>query len=148
VHHIVVVEQARTGVDQDFGARLGRLLKVPLAAAPGPCRLAASTRGFPIRRSTAERPVLPRDDPACAPSAVAQAGVDPTLEDRALQDALRHAIASRRGYGSWDLDHASWNVTLHSPEESEFYGTTLEEALAWCLVWLTDQELAMRPFLP
>jgi hypothetical protein len=27
-------------------------------------------------------------------------------------------------------------VTLSSPEEPTFYGKTLEEALAWCLVWL------------
>ena len=28
-------------------------------------------------------------------------------------------------------------VTLHSPEEQDFYyRKTLEEALAWCLVWL------------
>jgi hypothetical protein len=25
---------------------------------------------------------------------------------------------------------------LHSPEEQDFYGKTLEETLAWCLVWL------------
>jgi hypothetical protein len=25
---------------------------------------------------------------------------------------------------------------LYSPEEQTFYGRTLEEALAWCLVWL------------
>jgi hypothetical protein len=29
--------------------------------------------------------------------AIAQAGVDPTLEGRVLQDALRRAIAIRRG---------------------------------------------------
>jgi hypothetical protein len=49
-------------------------------------------------------------------SAVAQAGVDPTLEGRALQDALRRAIATRRGSCSWDVDRAGWVVTLHSPE--------------------------------
>ena len=31
-------------------------------------------------------------------SAIAQASVDPTLEGRALQDALLSAIADRRGY--------------------------------------------------
>ena len=49
--------------------------------------------------------------------ALAQAGVDPTLDGRALQDVLRAAIATRRGYCSWTVDHASWVVTLHSPEE-------------------------------
>ncbi len=55
-----------------------------------------------------------------------------TLEGR----ALRRVIATRRGYCSWDVDHASWVVTLHSPEERDFYGKTPEEALAWCLVMM------------
>jgi hypothetical protein len=38
-------------------------------------------------------------------------------------------------------------VTLHSPEEQEFYGRTLEEALAWCLVWLMAPELGGGRFL-
>src|SRR5829696_7425642 len=50
----------------------------------------------------AERPVLALD----LAGAVAQAGIDPTLEARALQDALRRAIATRRGYCWWDVDHA------------------------------------------
>lgn len=90
-----------------------------------------------------ERPVLAPD----LAGAVAQAGVDPTLEGRALQDALRRAIASRRGYCSWDVDHAGWVVALHSPEEHDFSGRTLEEALAWTLVWLMAPELGVGPFL-
>jgi hypothetical protein len=78
--------------------------------------------------SAADRPVLPRD----LAGTVAHAGVDPTSEGRALQDALRRASATRRGYCSWDVDHASWVVTLHSPDEQEFNGKTLEEVLAWC----------------
>jgi hypothetical protein len=78
--------------------------------------------------------------------AVAQAGVDPTLEGRALQDALLVAIATRRGYCTWTVDHASWVVTLHSPEEHDFYGKTPEEALAWFLVWLMALELGIGPF--
>ena len=77
----------------------------------------------------------------------ARAGVDPLLEDRALQDALRRAIATRRGSCSWTVDHASWVVTLHRPEEQDFYSRTLEEALAWCLVWLMAPELGIGPFL-
>src|SRR5215207_4164022 len=57
------------------------------------------------------------------------------------QDALRRAIATRRGYCSWTVDHAGWVVTLHSPDEQDFYGKTLEMALAWCLVWLMAPEL-------
>src|SRR5919112_4287343 len=74
------------------------------------------------------------------------AGVDPTLEGRALQDALLREIATRRGYRWWDVDHAGWVVTLDSPRE-QFYGRTLEEALAWCLVWLMAPELGIGPFL-
>jgi hypothetical protein len=86
--------------------------------------------------SAADQRVLPRDDPASAPGTGAHAGDDPTLESRALQDALRRAIATRRGYCSWTVDHAGWVVTLHAPEEQDISGTTLEEALGWCLVWL------------
>jgi hypothetical protein len=86
--------------------------------------------------SVADRPVLAPDDPAGAPGRIAYAGVDPTLEGRTLQDALRRAIATRRGNCSWTVDHAGWLVTLSSPDEQKFYRRALEEALAWCLIWL------------
>jgi hypothetical protein len=76
--------------------------------------------------------VSSRDRPAFAEDlagAVAQARVDPRLEGRALQDAIRQAIATRRG--SFPQD---------------FYGKTLEEALAWCLVWLMAPEIGVWPF--
>jgi hypothetical protein len=38
-------------------------------------------------------------------------------------------------------------VTLDRPERHEFSGRTLEEALAWCLVWLMAPELGIAPFL-
>jgi hypothetical protein len=57
------------------------------------------------------------------------------------------AITIRRGYCSWTVDHAGWVVRLHSPEEHDFYGKTLEEALAWCLVWLMAPELGIGAFL-
>jgi hypothetical protein len=63
--------------------------------------------------------------------AVAQAGVAPTLEARDLQDVLRCAIATRRGYCSWTIDHGGWVVTLHSPDDLDCYGRALEAALAW-----------------
>jgi hypothetical protein len=47
----------------------------------------------------------------------------------------------------WDIDHASWVVTLHSPEEQNFSGQTLEEALAWCLAWLMASEIGVGLFL-
>jgi hypothetical protein len=31
-------------------------------------------------------------------------------------------------------------------EAQTFYGKTLEEALAWCLVWLTAADLGSGPF--
>jgi hypothetical protein len=101
--------------------------------------------------SATDRPVLPRD----LAGTVAHAGVDPTLGGRALQDALRAAIANRRGCCSWTVDHAGGVVTLHFPEDPDFYGRTLEEALAWCLVWLMAKgtpgdwghELGVGPFL-
>ena len=92
--------------------------------------------------SAADRPVLARD----LAGTVAYAGVDPTLEGRALQDALRAAIATRGGYCWWDVDHAGSVVTLDAPRET-FYGRTLEEALAWCLVWLMAPEIGIGPFI-
>ena len=76
--------------------------------------------------NSADRPVLAPD----LAGTVAYAGGDLTLEGRALQDALRAAIATRRGYCWWDIDCAGWAVTLSSPEEQDFYGKMLEEALA------------------
>jgi hypothetical protein len=38
-------------------------------------------------------------------------------------------------------------VALHSAEEQDFSGKTLEEALAWSLVWLMAPELGIGPFL-
>jgi hypothetical protein len=80
--------------------------------------LRGDTNRSTLVSKSADRPVLPRDDPASAPGTVTHAGVDPTLEGRALRDALRAAIATRRGYCSWDVDHACWIVTLHSAVET------------------------------
>ncbi len=79
-----------------------------------------------------DRPVLAAD----RAGALAQAGVDFTLEGRKLQDALRRAIATRRGSCDWTVDHAGWVVMLLSPDEQTFSGRTPEEALAWSPVWL------------
>jgi phage terminase large subunit-like protein len=59
----------------------------------------------------------------------------------------RIPLVTRRSYCSWDVNHAGWVVTLHSPEEQHFSGKTLKEALAWCLVWLMAPELGIGPFL-
>ena len=97
----------------------------------------------PLVTKSADRPILAPDLSGRLP----HAGVDPTLEGRTLQDALIVAIATRGGSCRWDVDHAGWVVTPSSPEEQTFYGTTLEEALAWCLVWLMAPEIGIRPFL-
>ena len=88
------------------------------------------------------RDALPPDLAA----AVARAGVDPTAEPRPLQDALKRAIADRRGYVDWDVDHAGWVVELLRPERETFHGRTLEEALAWCLVWFLAAEWGVEAF--
>ena len=93
--------------------------------------------------SATDRPGLPRD----LAGTFAHAGIDPTLEGRPLHDALRRAIATRRGYCSWTVDHAGWVVTPHSPDEQDFSGRTLEEGLAWCLVWLMAPGYQMQPIL-
>jgi hypothetical protein len=65
--------------------------------------------------SSADRPILAWD----LAGTVAYAGVDPTLEGRALQNALRRAIGIRGGSCWWDVDHAGWVVTLSSPNEAD-----------------------------
>src|SRR5215208_4816 len=64
----------------------------------------------------AERPVLALD----LAGAVAQAGIEPTLESPTLQDALRRASATRSRYCSWTVDHASSVLALHSPRNNSF----------------------------
>jgi hypothetical protein len=44
--------------------------------------------------------------------------------------------AGRRDCRSWTVDHAGCLGTLHSPEDQDCSGKTLEEGLAWCLVRL------------
>ncbi len=111
-------------------------------------------KGTPREGTGDGRLVLAPDAPSGAPGAIARAGVDPTLEGRALPDALHRAIATRRGYCSWTGSHASWVVTRHSPEEQDFSGKTVEEGIGWYPVWLmakgTPREgtaLGIGPFL-
>jgi hypothetical protein len=92
---------------------------------------------------SADRPVSSRD----LAGTVAHAGVDPTFEGRALQDALRRAIDTRRGSCYWTVDHAGWVVTLLSPEQHDFYGKTRAFVLARHLVWLMRPERAVAPLL-
>jgi hypothetical protein len=74
-----------------------------------------------------------------------EAGIDPTLGGPGRQEALHQAIAGRRGSCSWTRIHTGWVVTLHYPEQRTFFGTSLDEGLGWCLVWLMTREHAARP---
>jgi hypothetical protein len=53
---------------------------------------------------------------------------------------LHRAIALHRYSCTWTKVHAGWVVSLPFPESRRFFGTTLEEALAWCLAWVRAQE--------
>ena len=59
--------------------------------------------------------------------------------------ALRGTIANRGRRCERTVDHASWVVTLHSPEEQDSSGKALDEALAWCLVWLMAPGFGIDP---
>jgi hypothetical protein len=75
---------------------------------------------------------------------LSQAGSTPQRESRSCADGDRqHANRSR----DWLVDHASWVVFLHSPEEQTFSGRTLAVALAWCLIWFMAPALGIGPFL-
>ena len=59
-----------------------------------------------------------------------------------MQDGLRRAIADRGGYLDWDYNDGGWVVFLLRLEREAFRGATLQEALAWCLVWLMVEEFS------
>jgi hypothetical protein len=88
----------------------------------------------PAARSHAHRvgfPPMSRQGWCCGAGCHRPGRRRPTLEARALQDPLRRAIATRRGSCSWDVDHAGWVVTVHSPVELTVYGRILETAHAY-----------------
>jgi hypothetical protein len=91
--------------------------------------------------TSAERPVLSHD----FAGSVAYAGVDPALEGRALQDALRAATATRGGSCWWDVEHAGGVVTLLSPGRSRPSAAARRRA-AWRLLWLMVPERAIGSF--
>ena len=79
--------------------------------------------------------------PAAARSSVLiQAGIDPRREAADLQEALQRAIAMHRYSCTWTQVPAGWVVAISFPEPRRFFGTTLEEALAWCLAWVRARE--------
>jgi hypothetical protein len=79
---------------------------------------------------------LSATQPPALVAELAEVGIDPTLEGPALCEALQRAIPSHRGSCTWQPIHTGWVVTLHYPERRTFFGQSLEEALAWCLLWV------------
>jgi hypothetical protein len=73
-------------------------------------------------------------------SVMSGAGIDPRYEAVDLQEALQRAIALHRYSCTWMQLPAGWVVSLPFPEPRRFFGTTLEEALAWCLAWIRVRE--------
>ena len=86
----------------------------------------------------------PIGSPAAAlRSVMTHAGIDSRLEEADLQEALQRAIAMHRYSCTWTKVHAGWVVSLPFPEPRRFFGTTLEEALAWCLAWVRARETTL-----
>jgi hypothetical protein len=86
----------------------------------------------------------PIGSPAAAlRSVMTHAGIDSRHEEANLQEALHRAIAMHRYSCTWTKVHAGWVVSLPFPEPRRFFGTTLEEALAWCLAWIQARETTL-----
>jgi hypothetical protein len=102
-------------------------------------------------RTTLERPRGSREtlgSPAAAlASVMTRAGINPMHEAADLQEALQRAIALHRYSCTWTQVPAGWVVALSFPERRRFFGTTLEEALAWCLAWVQARETRRSSFL-
>ena len=77
---------------------------------------------------------------AALTSVMTGAGIEPRHEAADLQEALHRAIAVHRYSCTWAQVPAGWVVSLPFPEPRRFCGTTLEEALAWCLAWVRARE--------
>ena len=68
------------------------------------------------------------------------AGIDPALDGPDLQEVLQQSLAHRGSCCTWTPIHTGWVVTLHYPEVRTFFGTSLEDALSWCLLWVMARE--------
>jgi hypothetical protein len=77
---------------------------------------------------------------AALASVMTGAGIDPRYEAADLPEALHRAIAMHRYSCTWTKVPAGWVVSISFPEPRRFFGTTLEEALAWCLAWVRARE--------
>ena len=86
----------------------------------------------------------PLGSPAAAlRSVMTHAGINPRHEAVDLQEALYRAIVMYRYSCTWTKVHAGWVVSISFPEPRRFFGTTLEEALAWCLAWVRARETTL-----
>ena len=86
----------------------------------------------------------PLGSPAAAlRSVMTHAGIDPRHEAADLQEALQRTIALHRYSCTWTQVPAGWVVSIPFPEPRRFFGTTLEEALAWCLAWVRARETTL-----
>ena len=77
---------------------------------------------------------------AALASVMTHAGMDPRHEAADLQEALHRAIAMHRYSCTWTKVPAGWVVSIPFPEPRRFFGTTLEDALAGCLYWVSARE--------
>ena len=93
----------------------------------------------PVPQRERSRPTLTADLAAV----LTRAGIDPAQEGADLQEAVHRAIAMRRCSCTWTKIHTGWVVTLQFPEPRRFFGTTLEEALTWCLAWIMAGEMTL-----
>ena len=95
-------------------------------------------------RTLLENPLGSREplgSPAAAlRSVMTCAGIDPRDEAVDLPEALYRAIVMYRYSCTWTQVQAGWVVSISFPEPRRFFGTTLEEALAWCLAWVRARE--------
>ncbi len=80
---------------------------------------------------------------AALASVVTGAGIDPRHEAADLQEALYRAIVMHRYSCTWTKVPSGWVVSISFPEPRRFFGTTLEEALAWCLAWVRARETTL-----
>lgn len=75
--------------------------------------------------------------PSDLAATIARTGVDISLPERKLEDAIRGTITDRRRYlDGWHYDDKGWCVRMHRPDEEEFRGTVLATALGLCLLYL------------
>ena len=97
-----------------------------------------------MSRTLLENPLGSREplgSPAAAlRSVMTGAGIDPRDEAVDLPEALYRAIVMYRYSCTWTKVQAGWVVSISFPEPRRFFGTTLEEALAWCLAWVRTRE--------